>query len=119
MSLSLIEERNAAMNRAIEQGEGEQAFEEFYAENIVMMENDQVFEGKEANRQRQIAFANSVETYHSVAVTSSAVIGNISFAEMAFELTFKDGNRITLEEVAVRRWNDAGQIVHERFYYKG
>ncbi len=116
--MSLIEERNAAMNLAIEKGEGLQAFEEFYAENIVMMEIDQSFEGKEANRERQIGFANSVEAFHRAAVTSSAVNGNTSFTEMVFEVSFKDGNRITLEEVSVRRWNDAGHVVHERFYYK-
>lgn len=117
--MSLINERNAAMNEAIERGEGQEAFEEFYAEDVVMMENDQPFEGKAVNRQRQIEFANSVEVFHRAAVTSSAVSGDTSFAEMVFELTFKDGTRVTMEEVAVRRWNDAGQIVHERFYYKG
>ena len=33
------------------------------------------------------------------------------------DVTFKDGNRVQMEQVAVQKW--AGdQIVHERFYYE-
>ena len=48
-------------------------------------------------------------------MTASAVSGDTSFAEMWFDCTFKDGNRVKMQEVAVRKW-EGGQIVHERFY---
>ena len=32
------------------------------------------------------------------------------------DVTFKDGNRMKLEEVAVQQW-DGDQIIRKRFYY--
>ena len=32
------------------------------------------------------------------------------------DITFKDGNRVIMEQVAVQKWEN-NQIVHERFYY--
>jgi hypothetical protein len=33
-----------------------------------------------------------------------------------FELRFKDGRRVRMNEVSARRWQD-GLVTHERFYY--
>jgi len=117
--MATIEERNAGINKAIEANKGMEAFEEYYADNVVMMENDQAHEGKEVNRKRQEEFWNMVETVHAAEVKSSAVNGLTSFTELAYDFTWKDGNRFPMNEVSVRRWNEEGMIVHERFYYKG
>ena len=83
-----------------------------------MQENsDAPFVGKELNRQREIDFFSSIAELHSAAVLSSAAGDDVSFAEWEMDVTFKNGYRMKLNQVAVRRWND-GKIVHERFYYQ-
>ena len=40
----------------------------------------------------------------------------VTIVESWMEATFKDGNRMKMEEVAVQKWQ-GDQIIHERFYY--
>lgn len=111
---------DAELNDMIRQGKALEAFEKFYADDVVMMENDQAFEGKEANRKREQEFFGNIAEVHGAGITSSAVSadGTTSFCEQFFDATFKDGNRMKMEEVAVRTWRD-GKVIKERFYYKG
>jgi hypothetical protein len=95
------------------------AFDEFYASNVVMQENNtEPFVGKKVNREREEKFVASVEKIHSGAVVDSAVNGNVSFSQWEMDLTFKGGNRMKMEQVAVRHWEN-GKVVRERFFYKG
>jgi hypothetical protein len=99
-------------------GKALEAFDEFYAGDVVMQENsDAPFVGKALNRQREIDFFSSVAEFHSAQVLSSATDGDVSFSEWEMDLTFKNGYRTKLSQVAVRRWKD-GKIAHERFYYQ-
>ncbi len=109
---------DAELNDMIRQGKALEAFEKFYAEGVIMMENDEAFEGKEANRKREQEFFGNIIEVHSVGITATAVNGNTSFCEQFFDATLRDGKRILMEEVAVRTWKD-GKVVKERFYYKG
>lgn len=113
-----VAQLDAALNEMINQGKALEAFEEFYADDVVMMENDEVFEGKEVNRQREKEFFGSIAEVHSAGIGTSAVRGDVSFCEQHFDVTFKDGRRVKMEEVAVRWWRD-GKVAKERFYYKG
>jgi ketosteroid isomerase-like protein len=119
--MATIQELNHKLDQAILTGKALEAFDELYAEDVVMQENsDAPFVGKAFNRNREIEFFSSIAEIHSAAVLSSAVSstadGDVSFAEWEMDLTFKNGYRAKLSQVAVRRWKD-GQIVHERFYY--
>ena len=116
--MSDIEKLDAELNDMIRQGKALEAFEKFYHDEVVMMENDQAFEGKEANRKREQEFFGNIAEVHAAGITSSAVNGHTSFCEQHFDATFKDGNRVKMEEVAVRTWKD-GKVIKERFYYKG
>jgi ketosteroid isomerase-like protein len=99
-------------------GKALEAFDELYAEDVVMQENsDAPFAGKALNRQREIDFFSSVAEFHSAQVLSSATEGDVTFSEWEMDITFKNGYRAKLSQVAVRRWKD-GKIVHERFYYQ-
>ncbi len=112
-----IEELNKKLDEAVLAGKALEAFDELYDENVVMQENsDEPFVGKALNRQREIEFFDSVAEIHHAAVPASAVHGDVSFAEWTMDITFKNGYRTTLNQVAVRRWKD-GKIVHDRFYY--
>lgn len=113
-----IAQLDAALNDMIRQGKALEAFEKFYADDVVMMENDEVFEGKEANRKREQEFFGRIVEVHSAGIGPTAVSGDTSFCEQHFDATYEDGRRFMLEEVSVRTWRD-GKIIKERFYYKG
>jgi ketosteroid isomerase-like protein len=112
-----IQELNTQLNEMIMSGKALEAFEQFYAEDIVMQENlDEPCLGKEANRTREQEFFGSITEFHGAELHSSAADGEVSYAEMSFDATYKDGERRQMTEVAVRRWK-GDKIVHERFYY--
>jgi ketosteroid isomerase-like protein len=93
------------------------AFDRFYADDVVMQENNEApFVGKSVNRKREEDFVGSIAEFHGAKVASSAVNGDVSFSEWELDVTFKGGTRYKLAQVAVRRWKD-GKIVNERFYY--
>lgn len=95
------------------------AFDKFYADDVQMQENDsEPFKGKEVNRKREQEFLNSVEQFHGGKLLGEAVNGDVSYSEWEYDVTFKKGGRVKLQQVAARRWKN-GKIVHERFYYKG
>ena len=113
-----VAELNKKLDDAVLAGKALEAFDELYAEDVVMQENsDAPFVGKAFNRQREIDFFSSVAEIHSAAVLSSAAGDDVSFSEWEMEGTLKNGYRFKLNQVAVRRWKD-GKIVHERFYYQ-
>jgi SnoaL-like domain len=105
------------LNQLVLQGQILPAFDRFYAENVVMQENNSpASEGKAANRIREEQFVDSIAQFHHAALLGSATSGNRSFSEWVMDVTFKNGIRVKLEQVAVRQW-EHGQVVHERFYY--
>ena len=106
------------LNQAILAGDILNAFETYYADDVVMHENDsQPFTGKSVNRKREEDFVNSIQDFHGARLLGEAVNGDISYSEWEYDLTFKNGLRMKLQQVASRRWKN-GQVSHERFYYK-
>ena len=117
-SMPNIQELDRKLNDAILSGKALEAFDELYADDVVMQENtDAPFVGKEFNRKREIEFFSSVEAWHDGRVLANAVNGNVSFSEWEMDVTLKGVGRIKMSQVAIRRWKD-GKIVHERFYHK-
>jgi hypothetical protein len=105
------------LNDAILEGRALEIFDELYADECVMSENGgEVTHGKEANRKREEDFFGSIAEVHEISLHGSAAQGEVSFSEWVFDVTFADGQRKRLEQVAVRRWRD-GKVVEERFYY--
>jgi len=116
-----LEALNSALDQQVLSGDILGAFEKFYADDVVMVENfDAPKVGKDANREFEKQFLASVAEFHGAQVLSSAVNEKegVSFSEWEMEVTFKEWGRKKMNQVAVRRWKN-GQIVHERFYYKG
>lgn len=112
-----IEQFDASLNEAILTGKAMEAYETYYADGVVMQENDEApTVGKDSNRQREIAFFASVEQFHGAAVLSKATAGNVTFSEWEMDVTFEGGHRVKWTQAVVRRWQD-NQIVAERFYY--
>ncbi len=112
-----VAELDQAVNDAILQGKAMEAFEQYYAEDVVMQENsDEPRIGKAANRKAEEEFFASVAEFHDGKLVSSAVNGDTTFGEWFMDISFKGGFRAKMAQVAVRQWKD-GKIVRERFYY--
>ncbi len=95
------------------------AFEKYYAEDVVMVEgNGEVTTGKDANREREKKFLSSVEAFHGAGVEALAADedAGVTMVEVWMDVTFQGGHRMKMEQVSVQRWK-GDHIVHERFYY--
>ena len=111
-------ERATALYNQVGQGQILEAFETYYSDNVVMEEPNGNRSGKDACRAYEQQFLESVEAFHGMevkAISEDANKGKV-LIEVAMDVTFKGGQRVNMEQVAVQHWQD-GQIVHERFYY--
>lgn len=95
------------------------AFEQFYAEDIVMVEaSGEVREGKATNRVFEQQFMGGIQEMHGGG--ARAITANeedaVTMVESWMEVTFKDGNRVFMEQIAVQYW-EGDLIKREKFYY--
>ena len=117
--MSTVKQLDDQLNAMVLGGQAMEAFEQFYADDVVMQENDkEPTAGKAANRERELQFFASVEQFHGAAVKASAAGEGVSFGERELDVTFKGGSRVVMKQVSVRQWKD-GKIVHEKLYYDG
>lgn len=102
----------------IAEGNAMNAFEEYYHEDVVMvLEDGTSVEGKDENREREKEFFAGVDQFHGMdvkSVTSNEENGSTA-VECVMDVTFKGGDRMDIEQVAVQQW-EGDQIVRERFY---
>lgn len=95
------------------------AFEQFYADDVVMQEPGEAPRvGKDTNRIYEQNFVASLKAVHAGSVKSMAIneeTGTV-FAERSMDVEFATGMRVVMEQVSVQtRVGD--KVVHERFYY--
>lgn len=101
----------------VERGDFLGAFEEFYAEDIVMQENlSQPTVGKAANREREAAFVAAIREIHENRAESVVIDGDRVAINWKATYTFADGSKVRFDQVAFQRWR-GDRIVSERFYY--
>lgn len=115
-----LQQKVEQLNNQILQGDILGAFDNFYADDVVMQDNeDEPRKGRQACREYEEQFVNALKDVHDVKVKNVAVNeeDNTAMVEWLFDMTFKDGNRDTRNQVAVQKWNDDGKIIHEKFYY--
>lgn len=119
--MSDFTQRDQELNDMILQGEILDAFEKFYADDVVMEEGDDQRVGKEANREYEKQFVGALEEFHSAEIKSRAVDhdNNATLTEWHNEMTLEGAGRIEQKQVSVRYWNDEGQITREKFYQLG
>ena len=105
------------LNDKVLSGKAMEAFEQYYADDCVMQENsDTPFVGKDVNRKRELEFFSSIQEFHGAKLLATAVADDTSFGQWWMDVTMKNGARVTMEQVAVRKWKN-GKIAHERFFY--
>ena len=110
-------DRVLELNRWVAEGRGLEALDEFYTEDVSMQENTlPPTVGREANREREQAFFDSVAEWRKYEVVESAAQGDVTFTETVMEFVLKDGTEVRMEQATRARWRD-GRIFDERFYH--
>ncbi|MDP2788548.1 MAG: nuclear transport factor 2 family protein [bacterium] len=94
-----------------------EAFEKYYADEVIMQENEsEPFVSKATNHAREDAFVGGLTEFRDLKVLGVAWGENYSSMEYFMDVTHKDWGIIKKTQVAVQRWKD-GKIVSEKFYY--
>ena len=114
------QERAEKLAQMIGMGQLNEALDELYDDNVVVVEaNGDTFETKAKQKERVVEWQNSLEAMHGggvYAITSNEDAA-VTMIESYVEVTFKGApGPYKFEEVAVQNWKD-GKIVKERFYY--
>ena len=116
-STSLTERVNK-LNKMILDGRILEAFDQYYAPEITMQENEfPATVGKEACRINELAFVNGITAFRGAAVKNVLVSDDISVVEWEFDFSHKEWGDRKYRQVSVQRWNKAGLIINEKFYY--
>lgn len=93
------------------------AFERFYAEDVVMQENQQPpRHGKAESRAYEEQFGATISQVHENRAATVLVDGDRAAIEWILDFTNHQGQRLRIEQAALQTWRD-GQVVHERFFY--
>ena len=105
------------LNQMILDGKILEAFDQFYAEDITMQDNNNPARvGKKENRSYEEAFVNGLTEFRGAKVVSTLISDDLAVTEWWFDYTHKDYGVRNYKQLAVQRWKN-GQIVEEKFYY--
>ncbi len=117
--MASIKESVDQLNAMILGGDILGAFDKFYADEVVMQDNETDLRvGKPACRAFEESFVNNLTAFrgakvHNVMVSEEAGVAAI---EWSFDYTHKEWGDRNYTQVAVQRWQD-GKIVSEKFVY--
>jgi len=94
-----------------------ETFDAYYADDVVMSENrkDERI-GKIANREYELKFLENLQEFHGAKVGRVIIEDDNAAVEWTFDVTFKGGNRVVMQQVAVQTWKDE-KIIREDFYH--
>ena len=105
------------LNKMILEGKIIDAFEKYYADDVVMQEiNMEPTIGKDANREREIKWLEGITNFHGAEVKNVAVGDNVSMVEWFMDYSHKEYGDVKMAQVAVQNWKE-GKIVKEVFYH--
>ena len=105
------------LSNMIAEGKILEAFEKYYADDVVMQENnDAPRVGKEANRAHEEAFVHGIDKVNEMKILGVAVGDNYSTIESSIDAVHKEWGTMKMSQVAVQHWKD-GKIFSEKFYY--
>jgi ketosteroid isomerase-like protein len=115
-------ERATDLYEMMSQGKGMEAFEKYYADDCVICEKPtgEIRNGKEAQRKALIDWFGMIKESHggSTGFITADEKKKVTMVQSSTDVTMKDGNRMKMEEIAVQKWNEEGQIEREEFYYQ-
>ncbi len=112
-----IKELVEDLAKMISEGKILEAFDKYYADDVVMQENEDAPRiGKAVSLEYEKAFVNGITEMHDGKTLGIAVGDNYSTIESFMDVTHKDWGRIARSQVACQTWKD-GKVVKEKFYY--
>lgn len=117
--MNSLREKVEDLNRMIQQGQLLDAFEKYYADDVVMTEiGQEPRRGKATNRAYEEAFVGGLTAFRKGDVKAMSVDeeSGVAFTEWSLDFTHKDWGDMAYDQVAVQRWRD-GQVVEETFYH--
>ena len=119
--MSTIKQNVEKLNSMILEGKILEAFDQFYADEVVMQDNfTEKRKGKKACRQFEEAFVNNLTEFRGAEVKDVLISEEAGTAaiEWHFDYSHKEWGDRNYTQVAVQKW-DNGKIVSEQFLYKG
>jgi len=115
--MSTIVEKIKHVNQLVVEGKLLDAFEMYYDDEVVMQENAMPpTVGKDANRQRELAFLNDVTEFRGAQPIDVATADDVSYVTWHYDYTHKDWGIRNYTQVSVQHWKD-GKIIKEQFFY--
>ncbi len=117
--MSTIRENVDQLNQMILEGKILEAFDQFYAEEVVMQDNDTpAREGKGTCRQFEEDFVSNLTAFRGAEVKNVMVSdeAGVSVVEWWMDYSHKEWGDRNYTQIAVQRWQD-GKIVSEKFLY--
>lgn len=117
MSRLTIETSLNDLNQLVLEGKLMEAFEKYYADDVVMQENaNPPIIGKDANHRREQEFINNIVEFRNASVNGQAVGDDLSFVIWQYDYTHREWGIRNYTQVSVQRWKN-GKIIHEQFFY--
>ncbi|WP_428654917.1 hypothetical protein [Runella sp.] len=116
----MLKQNFSRFQTLIEQGKTLEAIDEWYAEEIIQIENtDEPIQGKDVLRQYEAANLEGVNSLN-IKVVSVVIDTGKGLVAGELDIVFDSKKRgpQRLREAFVQRWQN-DQIIHQRFYYKG
>ena len=105
------------LNQLIMEGKILDGFEKFYADDVVMQDNNYPQRvGKEVNRQFEEDFVNGLTEFRGAKVVNTLISDGVAAVEWWFDYTHKDYGVRNYTQLSIQRWKN-GKIVEEKFYY--
>ena len=93
------------------------AFEMYYADDVVMQDNNfPVRTGKEECRNFEQDFVSKLTAFRGAQLHNVLISDGIVINEWEFDYTHSEWGDRKYKQVSVQRWKD-GKIVEEKFYY--
>ena len=93
------------------------AFEMYYADDVVMQDNNfPVRTGKEECRKFEQDFVSKLTAFRGAQLHNVLISDGIVINEWEFDYTHSEWGDRKYKQVSVQRWKD-GKIVEEKFYY--
>ena len=117
--MSTIKQQVEELNEMILNGDILGAFDKFYADDVVMQDNEMDLRvGKEVCRKFEEDFVNNLSAFRGAQVKNVMISdeAGVSVVEWDFDYTHNEWGDRNYTQISVQRWRD-GQIVSEKFLY--
>ncbi len=109
-----LAERIEKLSDMISEGKWLEAFEKFYAENIVRQETDHYpTRGKDACRLQEEKLVTSITEFKEAKVLNIITDKNVSVIKWLFNYIHKDLGEQKYTQTSMLIWNCEGQIINE------